>query len=143
MFTYPSGLLSHHCADPCAPCFIFILSSSISTLPRQGMVSTIVQMRKLRLREAKSPAQGNTAQQVGGAEIRTLVLPPTTLPGWHLCFPPAAGLQPSRVLPGQEGACAPGRQTQGAGNLPPGLLNVPITHSLGSLMFPAISAEHS
>lgn len=26
---------------------------------------------------------------------------------------------------------------------PPGLLNVPITHSLGSLMFLAISAEHS
>ena len=26
---------------------------------------------------------------------------------------------------------------------PRGLLNVPITHSLGSLTFPAISAEHS
>lgn len=57
---WPPGSLSHHSAHFWAPglmCIIF------PPLPKRGMMNTILQMRKLRLREAKSPAQGNTANK--------------------------------------------------------------------------------
>lgn len=43
-FTYPSGFLSHHCPSLCS--LLYIISPNIPKLPRQVMVSSILQMRK-------------------------------------------------------------------------------------------------
>lgn len=113
-------------------------------------MDTILQMRRnLRLREVKSLAQGSRAnrRKVFRSEPEPSPHHPTqTAPGFLL----NRESQTCPVLLGQKGASAHGGG-QNRGGLGPafeaweprGLLNVPITHSLGSLTFPAISAEHS